>query len=154
MVLNNKIKFIMGILDKLREKEPFISGIDHVAIVVKDIDSSIKFYSETVGLMVLYDGRSDGGDKKSFLGVKNKSFLAITENPNKNLEQETVESVSHFAFKVDDIERAKSILESRGVNFIEEKANEKGKIVAYHFLDPEGLELEIYGESTEIIPAY
>lgn len=144
----------MGILDKLREKEPFISGIDHVAIVVKDIHNSIKFYSETLGLIILYDGRNDGGDKKSFLGVKDKSFLAITENPNKNIGQKTVESVSHFAFKVDDIERAKSILEDRGIIFIEEKVNEKGKVVAYHFLDPDGLELEIYGESSEIIPAY
>lgn len=144
----------MQILDKIRKNDPFIKGIDHVAIVVKDMDRSIKFYSEILGLIILYDGRKDGGDKKSFLGIKDKSFVAMTENPNKNIEQNTIESVSHFAFKVDELEKAKKTLEDRGIQFIEEKANEKGKIVAYHFLDPDGFELEIYGETMEIIPAY
>lgn len=144
----------MEILDKIRKNDPFIKGIDHIAIVVKDMDRSIKFYSEILGLIILYDGRKDGGDKKSFLGIKDKSFVAMTENLNKNIEQNTIESVSHFAFKVDDLEKARKTLEDRGIQFIEEKANEKGKIVAYHFLDPDGFELEIYGEAMEIIPAY
>lgn len=144
----------MGILDKIRSNEPMIVGVDHVAIIVKDMDRSIKFYSEVLGLTIIHDGRSEGGLKKSFLGIKEKAFVALTENPDKNMDSDVIESVCHIAFNVKDIERAKKELSSKGVEFIEEKANDKGKIVAYHFLDPDGLELEVYSDEKEIQPAY
>ncbi len=144
----------MNILDNIRSKDPMISGIDHVAIIVKDMDRSIKFYSGVLGLVILYDGRKDGGNKKSFLGIKEKSFVALTENPNKNVDPDIIESVCHIAFKVNKLEIAKESLAKKNVEFIEEKKNDKGKIVAYHFLDPDGFELEIYGEEMEIVPAY
>jgi catechol 2,3-dioxygenase-like lactoylglutathione lyase family enzyme len=144
----------MDILKKLKSDEQFISGIDHVAIVVKDMDRSIKFYSEILNLVVLYDGRGDGGDKKSFLGKKEKSFVALTEDSQKNIDEAVVESVSHIAFRVENVEEAKEILESRGIEFVEIKVSEDGKSRAYHFLDPDGFELEIYGGTGEIIPTY
>ncbi|NIP29593.1 MAG: hypothetical protein GTO02_04520 [Candidatus Dadabacteria bacterium] len=144
----------MGILDNIRSNEPIITGVDHVAIIVENMDKSLPFYSEVLGLTILHDGRKDRGDKKSFLGIKEKAFVALTENPDKNLDQDIIESVCHIAFKVADIERAKNDLSSKGVEFIEEKANDNGKIVAYHFLDPDGLELEIYSDEKEIQPAY
>jgi len=144
----------MDILKKIKGDDQFITGIDHVAIVVNDMDRSIKFYSEILNLAVLYDGRKDGGDKKSFLGKKEKSFVALTENSLKNSDEKNIESVSHIAFKVDNVEEAKEVLEKRGIEFIEIKVSEDGKSRAYHFLDPDGFELEIYGGTGEIIPAY
>ena len=144
----------MDILKKFKSSDQFITGIDHVAIVVKDMDKSIKFYTEVLNLAVLYDGRKDGGVKKSFLGKKDKSFVAMTEDVSKDLNSEQVESVSHIAFRVENVEEAKKNLEEKGVTFIEEKVGEDGKTKAYHFLDPDGFELEIYGGTGEIIPAY
>ena len=144
----------MDILKKLKSNDQFISGLDHIAIVVKDIYRSIKFYSEILNLVVLYDGRGDGGDKKSFLGKKEKSFVALTENSQKNIDDTTIESVSHIAFSVENVEEAKEILESRGIEFVEIIVSDDGKSRAYHFLDPDGFELEIYGGTGEIIPAY
>lgn len=144
----------MDILKKLRNDEQFISGLDHIAIVVKDMDRSISFYTEILNLALLYDGRGDGGDKKSFLGKKEKSFVALTENSSKNMDDNIVESVSHIAFKVENVEEAKEVLEKRGIEFVEIKVSEDGQSKAYHFLDPDGFELEIYGGTGEIIPAY
>ena len=144
----------MDILKRISGGDQFITGIDHFAMVVKDMDVSIKFYTEVLNLVVLYDGRKDGGDKKSFLGKKDKSFVAMTEDTSKDLTNRSIESVSHIAFKVENVEKAKSVLESKGVEFIEEKTGEDGKTKAYHFLDPDGFELEIYGGTGEIIPAY
>jgi len=144
----------MDILKKIKGDDHFITGIDHVAIVVKDMDRSIKFYSEILNLVVLYDGRKKGGDKKSFLGKKEKSFVALTENRLKDSNEKNIESVSHIAFKVDNVEEAKEVLEKRGIEFIEVKISEDGKSRAYHFLDPDGFELEIYGGTGEIIPTY
>lgn len=144
----------LSILDQIRKNEPFIKGVDHVAIIVKDMDTSIKFYNEVLGMLIIHDGRQDGGNKKSFLGIREKAFVALTENTEKNVDSNDKGSVSHIAFAVGDVEKSKQILEERGVEFIEEKTGDDGKTKAYHFLDPDGLELEIYGGTGEITPAY
>lgn len=132
-----------------------IKGIDHIAIVVSDMDTSIAFYNEVLGLTILKDGRSEGGKKKSFLGTKDRTLIALTEDKRLNREKARIlESVAHVAFAVDDVEKTSKDLKSKGVNFIEEKAEKDGKIKAYHFLDPDGLELEIYGETRESVPPY
>lgn len=139
---------------KLFGKDTFIKGIDHVAIVVSDIDKSITYYTETLGLRLLHDGRNKDDHKKSFLGTKSRTLVALTEDKNRTHHDPSgVEGVSHVAFLVGDVEKAADMLRAKGVEFIEEKTDKTG-MKAYHFLDPDGLELEIYGESKEAIPPY
>ncbi|HEX9667415.1 MAG TPA: VOC family protein [Thermodesulfobacteriota bacterium] len=136
-------------------RETLITGIDHVAIVVSDMDRSIEFYNEVLGLSILKDGRIEGGKKKSFLGTKDHTLIALTEDKKLNRDKaQIVESVAHVAFEVDDVEKASKTLKNKGISFIEEKVEKDGKIKAYHFLDPDGLELEIYGETGESVPPY
>jgi len=145
----------LNLLSKLKGGKTVIKGIDHVAIVVSDMDRSIKFYNEVLGLAILKDGRGEGGIKKSFLGTKDNTLVALTEDEKVNRDKsQIVESVAHVAFKVNDVEGLSKLLRERGVNFIEEKAEKDGRIKAYHFLDPDGLELEIYGEAREAVPPY
>lgn len=132
-----------------------ITGIDHVAIVVSDMDSSIEFYTGILGLTMIRDGRKDSAKKKTFLGTKSRTLVALTEDKNrKRGDAGVVQGVAHVAFKVDDVEKASKALKSNKVTFIEEKVEKDGKIKAYHFLDPDGLELEIYGETGEPVPPY
>lgn len=135
-------------------KDTFIKAIDHVAIVVSDMDRSITYYIETLGLRLLHDGRNEGGTKKTFLGTKSRTLVALTEDKNRTHHAASVvESVGHVAFLVGDVEKAADMLRAKGVEFIEEKIDKTG-MKAYHFLDPDGLELEIYGESKEPVPPY
>jgi len=145
----------MGWLDKLVGKAEMIKGLDHVAIVVSDMDRSIKFYTEVLGLNLLLDGRAGGGEKKSFLGTKSKAIVALSEDKNR-LEQQGqyAEGVNHVAFGVDDIEKSSQTLSDKGIEFVEVKMGDDGKPEAYHFLDPDGLELEIYGQSEKEVPKY
>ncbi len=132
-----------------------IKNIDHVAIVVSNMDRSIKFYNELLGLKVLHDGRKEGGKKKTFLGTKSKTLIALIEDENRTREGAgIVEVVAHVAFGVNDVEKASRVLKEKRVEFIEEKLDKDGRRKSYHFLDPDGLELEIYGETGEAIPPY
>ena len=142
----------MSVLDIFKKNKSNITGIDHVAIIVKDMDRSLNFYHETVGLDILYDGRKQSKDKKSFLGNEEKSLIALTENPGKNTGSQKDQSVSHIAFRVDELNKAVVRLQTKGVNFIEIKKNSEGRPVAYHFLDPDGFELEIYNDKEKVAP--
>jgi catechol 2,3-dioxygenase-like lactoylglutathione lyase family enzyme len=142
-------------IKNLLGSDTMITGIDHVAIAVSDMDRSIEFYAGVLGLTIIRDGRKESANKKTFLGTKSKTLVALTEDENrKGGSARAVEGVAHVAFKVDDVEKASKLLRERGVNFIEEKVEKDGKIKAYHFLDPDGLELEIYGETGESVPPY
>lgn len=127
-----------------------IGGIDHVAIVVNDMDRALGFYSGILGLEIIRDGRPDGGDKKTFLGNKNGVFLAVTEDKNRAAGG----PVNHIAFRVSDVESLGRRLKSAGITFTEEKIGPNGKTTAYHFLDPDGLELEICAAAPNKVPQY
>lgn len=132
-----------------------VKDIDHIAIVVSDMDVAVEFYTKVLGLRLVRDGRTEGGEKKTFIGTKSKVILAMTEDKNSEASNSgSAGGVNHIAFGVDDVEKAGKILKERGVNFIEEKISEDGKIKAYHFLDPDGLELEICGDTRGEVPQY
>lgn len=132
-----------------------IRDIDHIAIVVSDMDRAVEFYTGVLGLKLILDGRPQGGEKKSFIGTKSKVLIALTEDKQRRgAEGPFVDGVNHVAFGVGDVEKAHQILKERGVEFIEEKTGPDGKIKAYHFLDPDGLELEICGKTGGEVPQY
>ena len=145
----------MGLLDRIIGKDEMIKDLNHVAIVVSNMDRSIEFYTDVLGLKLILDGRSQGGEKKTFLGTKSKAIIALSEDKNRTLNRgDYVEGVNHVAFGVDDVEKSSQVLQEKGVEFIEIKVGEDGKGKAYHFLDPDGLELEIYGDAGKEVPQY
>lgn len=145
----------MGWLDRLTGKGEMIKNLDHVAIVVSDMDRAIEFYTAVLGLKLISDGRSKGGQKKSFLGTKSKAIVALSEDKHRTVQRgEYVDGVNHVAFGVDDVEESSHVLKERGVQFIEIKVGEDGKPNAYHFLDPDGVELEICREAGKEVPQY
>lgn len=140
-------------LRKLRGKGGgMIKEIDHAAIVVSDMDRAFEFYCGVLGLKVLLDGRSSGGEKKSFLGNGKRALIALTEDKDRKTGGGDI--VNHIAFLVDDLGKSSNMLKEKGINFIEEKKDNSGKTTAYHFLDPDGLELEICVPSDEDVPQY
>ena len=88
-----------------------VSGVDFATIPAKDIDAAMKFYGETLGLecSARYD-RMPGGEFETgslTLSVIDPTKVGMEYQPNKN----------PLALHVDDVEAARSELESRGVEF-------------------------------------
>jgi lactoylglutathione lyase len=132
-----------------------VRGLDHIAIVVSDMDRSVEFYTAVLGMSLIKDGRPEGGQKKSFIGTDKKAVLALTENKDRAGDAGSrIEGVNHVAFYVEDVEKAGALLRERGVRIIEEKVGQDGRTSAYHFLDPDGLELEICVETGREAPQY
>ncbi len=145
----------MSWLSNITRGKTLIRGLDHVAVVVSDMDRSIEFYTALLGMKLIKDGRAEGGLKKSFIGTDKKAILAMTEEKGgSGRGGGSAGGVNHVAFYVDDIERVGGLLREKGVRFIEEKVGQDGRTKAYHFLDPDGLELEICVETGKEAPQY
>jgi lactoylglutathione lyase len=79
--------------------------IDHVGVIVKDLETTIRFYTEVVGLKVKSQlTHTNGVLQLAFLGFSDsdESEIELIQGYKENLPAEG--KVHHFAVTVDDIE--------------------------------------------------
>lgn len=112
--------------------------IDHVAIVVKDLDATLRLYTETLGFREAYReivadqgieavGLEAGG---SFIEL----LLPLDESsPIARYRGEAPTKLHHTAYRVADIEAALSELKAKGVRLIDEHARKgaHGNLIAF-----------------------
>ncbi len=95
----------------MTEQTSHVTGVDFATIPAKDMDATMKFYGETLGLECsrTYD-RMPGGEFETgslTLSVIDPERVGMDYQPSKN----------PLALHVDDVEAARAELESRGVEF-------------------------------------
>jgi len=96
-----------------------ILKFEHVGVQVKDIEESIEFYTQKVGLEVIETlPHTDPSLKLAFLGLEGNVIVELIQGYNSNLPNEG--KVHHFALAVDGIEEEFERLKSAGVSFVEE----------------------------------
>ena len=120
-----------------------IQGIDHVAFNVRDLDKSVKFYTEVIGLKVTEREPSKPGIEyfldcgPSLLGVIQAKDLT-NNHPfsNEGL------GANHFSFRIhsNDFESMIAHLEHHGVKI--EYAKKRPKSWSLYFYDLDGNKLE------------
>jgi methylmalonyl-CoA epimerase len=112
--------------------------IDHVAIVVKDLDATLRLYTETLGFKevfreVVYDqgvetvGLEAGG---SFIEL----LLPLDENsPIARYRGDAATKLHHTAYRVADIEAKLGELKTAGVRLIDEhpRKGAHGSLIAF-----------------------
>jgi catechol 2,3-dioxygenase-like lactoylglutathione lyase family enzyme len=141
-----------------------IQGIHHTCISVSDLERSIAFYRDLLGLELLMTEESErsGDDRSKALGVaKAKVRLAILSAGNARVE--LIEYVTskgrpydrnnndvgamHIAFQVEDIDGVYQRLVDHGVRFTAPPATiPAGPMAGWrwtYFFDPDGVSLEI-----------
>ncbi len=96
-----------------------ILKFEHVGVQVKDIEESIEFYTQKVGLELIETlPHTDPSLKLAFLGLEGNVIVELIQGYNSSLPNEG--KVHHFAPAVDGIEEEFERLKSVGVSFVEE----------------------------------
>ncbi|AGX06699.1 MULTISPECIES: VOC family protein [Bacillaceae] len=96
--------------------------IDHVGVMVKNIEKSIEFYTNAVGMELKAEvPHSNGVIKLAFLGFtgNEETELELIQGYNDHLPEEG--TVHHFAVSTDDVEGEFTRLKELGIELIDQE---------------------------------
>lgn len=124
-----------------------IRELGHVVLQVTDLDRSIRFYRDTLGLPLVSQGNPRGRRIVFFsLGTKHHDLALIELAPGAQGQDHTRAGVMHLAFKIgDDIEllkEAKSRMVAAGVPIV--NTTEHMTTYSLYLSDPDGITVELY----------
>ena len=127
--------------------------LEHVNLTVSDLDRSIDFYCNLLGLRVRWRREAGEdcaaahvGDDRYYLAL----FEALPGSGPPPVDYETV-GLNHFGFVVDDLDAARERLVSLGVTPHSEADYEPGRRL--YFFDPDGIEVELVKYASAAAPA-
>ena len=119
-----------------------LEGIDHVAVGVRDIERSAKWYTEVLGFERLYEGAWNG--VPTFVGKGNTALALFPASSNEKSAASSHRGLRmlHLAFRAnrENFLAAQRELENRGIKF-EFQDHEISHSI--YFRDPDGHALEI-----------
>ena len=122
-------------------KNASIKGIDHVSLLVKNTQQSVRFYQSILGLEPLE--RPDLGFPGAWLSLGGNQTLHLLElaNPYENLQRpEHGGRDQHFALRVSGFEVFKQKLESSRIPFTQSRSGRK----ALFFKDLDNNVIELF----------
>ncbi|HLO45922.1 MAG TPA: VOC family protein [Leadbetterella sp.] len=126
-----------------------LKKIHHIAIICSDYEKSKEFYVNKLGLEILAEVyRKERDSYKLDLALKGEYVIELFSFPNPPARPSRPEArgLRHLAFMVENVEKVKSELESKGIVSEPIRIDEfTGKKFTF-FEDPDGLPLEIYEE--------
>ena len=118
-----------------------IKHIDHIGIAVSDIESSLKFYRDVLGLN--FEGTEVVEEQKvkiAFLPLGEGEFELLEsteeEGPIAKFIEKKGEGIQHIALRVDNIEEALAELKSNGIKLIDEEPRKGAGGAKIAFLHP------------------
>jgi catechol 2,3-dioxygenase-like lactoylglutathione lyase family enzyme len=142
-----------------------MKGLHHVGITVKDLDASIRFYHDVLGLEFSNEPSPwfDGPDLGPAVGIPGAALRQVSlllgdttlellqyKSPPSQTEGPLMSQslgASHVAFVVDDIEAMKAELEAQGIRFYSDvNVVDEGVLAGWrwvYFEDPDGYPLEL-----------
>lgn len=122
----------------------------HTMIRVGDLDRSIKFYTEVLGMNLLRQKEyPEGKFTLAFVGYgpeENNTVIELTYNWDVDA-YELGSAFGHFALEVDDVYQATDEIRQRGGKIIRDAGpmNAGSTIIAF-IEDPDGYEIELIGK--------
>lgn len=123
-----------------------ISGIDHIELIVRDVDEYVQFF-QSLGFELILRSAHHGGSAELKLPGENQTVFEIH-----SVIGEEVIGVNHIAFKVDDVQTLHGELSDKGMSFARDPhlVEATGRTIA-NFRDPDGWRMQLV-DSDRISP--
>ncbi|CAH0994269.1 hypothetical protein EMA8858_00378 [Emticicia aquatica] len=124
-----------------------INKVHHVAIIASNYEKSKHFYTQILGLQVIREVYREARDSyKLDLAIGENYVIELFSFPNPPARPSRPEScgLRHLAFEVEDVAKAKSTIEAKGIEVEAIRIDEfTGKKFTF-FADPDDLPIEFY----------
>jgi catechol 2,3-dioxygenase-like lactoylglutathione lyase family enzyme len=120
-----------------------LKALAHVCFRVRDLDASVDFYVNRLGLKHAFDFVNDQGERFGvYLHVAGRNFVELFQaQPS---EPEPPRSWQHFCLEVDDIPATTALLRARGVEVTDPYLGADGSWQVW-LADPDGNRIELHG---------
>ena len=138
------------------------TAVSHIAICVKDLDVSLRFYCDVLGMSIVSDAIQDtttGGLPHVYAHHRNtrrqvrlayadgaKPTLTMTSHPGEDPDGAPIRldqvGISHISFTVPDPKALAENLSARGVPLaapMDVWTNAEGKVSSFYVYDPDGI---------------
>ena len=124
-----------------------LNKVHHIAIICEDYQSSLKFYTEVLGLNVIAENyRPERNSYKTDLALGDDYVIELFSfpSPPKRVSHPEAAGLRHLAFEVDDIKESVAELDAKGIAHEDIRVDEyTGKRFVF-FYDPDNLPIEFY----------
>jgi len=124
-----------------------IKGIAHACYTVSDMEATLAFYCEGLGLQKAFDYRDEQGHLYgAYVYVGGRTFVEFFEG--ELAERAEKQAYSHLCLEVDDLEATVAELEAKGISTTPIK---RGKDRSYQswINDPDGNRIELHDYTPE-----
>jgi len=126
--------------------EPLVTAIDHVGIAVSDLDAAVSFYTATFGLVERHrEVNAEQGVAEAMLapvdapdGAAQIQLLAplTDESSIARFLERSGPGMQQLAYRVDDVERAASVLRGKGLRLLYDAAKRGTDDSMINFVHP------------------
>ena len=140
--------------------KPIVCGYRHAGIIVNNIDESVRFYRDILGLEIIQEFTDDSDYINKITGITNGvahfvklkmpdgTVLELLEYPSHPTEPHSLSilnvGVCHIALQVHSVHDAYQRLIGEGVNVLSEPVlSSEGIAIVFFCLDPDGVRVEL-----------
>jgi len=131
-----------------------VTRLGHVVIQVRDLERSIRFYTEVFNFRVS-DNATAGGVFLTGIGDHHTIGLFPSDGDNAEIPAKGAVRLHHFALQVeslDELFEIRAYLKERGVPIVWEGRRAMGGHTSVEFLDPDGYHLELFCDMDQLAP--
>jgi len=132
-----------------------IRKLGHIVLQVRNLERSVKFYTEVLNLRVS-DNATAGGVFLTGLGDHHTIGLFPSDGDNAEIPAKGAVRLHHFAMQVDsmnDLFEIRDYLKERNIPIVWEGRRAMGGHTSVEFEDPDGYHLEVFCDMDQLGPS-